>query len=194
MAGLLSYPTCKHEPSPRYSHISASCCGKVVVWGGMIKDFEKNRRKLGSVIETFDPFLERWEQQPTTGVPPPGLYLGAYSSMLDSLYAYGGMDGSCRQSCLHRLNTGAMEWRELGERIPQDGPMRKVGCGMVPVNDDALALFGGFGIPRGTIQPSSSFDQSKNFSDGRGWTNEMHLCDVKEGKLMCMCPFYNTAM
>ena len=182
MAGLLSRPT----PSPRYQHFSASCGVKVVIWGGIIKDFMKNQERLGTVIETFDPFLERWEQQPTTGAPPLGLYEGACTSILDSLYTYGGWDGSSIQSGLYRLCTSAMKWRKLEERIPQDGPMRKAGCQMVPVNDSVLALFGWYGIHGGTNQPGSSFIESKKDLLGRGWTNEYHLFDVKKGTNMCV--------
>ena len=186
-ASLLS----RFTPSPRYHHFSASCRGKVVIWGGMIEDFMKNRERLGSVIETFDPFLERWEQQPTIGVPPPGLYRGACASIQDSLYTYGGWDGSSIQSGLHCLSgTSAMEWRKLEERIPQDGPMRKGGCRMVQFNDGILVLFGGYGFPRAAIQPGSSFIKNERSSEGRGWTNECHLFDVKQG--MCMCSVHNT--
>ena len=193
MAGLLSRLTCawKHEPpSPRYLHFSASCRGKVFVWGGVIEDFLKNRDRLRSVVETFDPFLERWKQHLTTGVPPPGLYQGACTSILDSLYTYGGHDGSSHQSRLYCLKTSAMEWRDLGERIPQDGPMRKEGCCMVPVDEYTLGLFGGYGFPRAAIQPGSSFIKSQSFSDGRGWTNEFHLFHVKKGIYMCISTQY----
>ena len=159
-----------------------------MVWGGLIEDFLKNRERLGSVVETFDPFLERWEQQPTTGAPPPGLYNGACTSIQDSLYTYGGSDGSSHQSGLHRLNTSAMEWRKLEERIPQDGPMRKSGCRMVLFDDSILVLFGGHGFPKAAIQPGSSFIKDKRFSDGRGWTNECHLFDVKQGSVQCTIP------
>ena len=191
MAGLLSRLTRarKHEPSPRYWHFSASCGGKVVIWGGMSEDFIKNRERLDSVIETFDPFLERWEQQPTTGAPPPWLYEGACASIQDSLYTYGGMDGSSHQSGLYHLCTSAMKWRKLEERIPQDGPMRKARCRMVQFND-TLVLFGGYGFPRAAIQPGSIFIKNKVISDGHGWTNEFHLFDVKKGTYMCVCIIY----
>ena len=149
----------------------------------------KNRERLGSVIETFDPFLERWEQQPTTGAPPLGMYRGTCASIQDSLYTYGGWDGSSPQSGLYRLCTSAMEWRKLEERIPQDGPMRKFGCRMVQLSNSILVLFGGYGFPRAAIQPGSSFIKSQRFSDGRGWTNEFHLFDVKKGMYMCECVY-----
>ena len=158
----------------------------MVVWGGMIEDFFKNQERLGSVVETFDPFLERWEQQPTTGAPPLGLYYGTCASIQDSLYTYGGWDGSSIQSGLHRLCTSAMVWRKLEERFLQDGPMRKAGCRMVQFND-TLVLFGGYGLPRAAIQPGSIFIKSQRFSDGSGWTNEVHLFDVKKGMYMCEC-------
>ena len=154
----------------------------------------KYPERLGSVIETFDPFLERWEQQPTTGAP--GLYDGACASIQDSLYTYGGHDGSNLQSGLYRLNTSAMEWRKLEERIPQDGPMRKAGCRMVQLNNSILVLFGGYGFPRAAIQPGSSFIKNKVFSDGRGWTNEFYLFDFKKGTYMCvynLCLMHNTS-
>ena len=183
MAGLLNLLTRKHEPSPRYHHLSASCRGKIFLWGGVTKDFIQNRGRRGSIMEIFDPFLERWEQQPTTGIPPLGLYAGACSSLMDSLYAFGGFDGSRRHSSLHQMSTSVMEWRELWEIDPQDGPMRKNGCGMVPYHNDTLALFGGHGIPGDTIQPGSSFIKNESFSDGGGWTNEFHLFNVNEGNV-----------
>ena len=55
-------------------------------WAGCVRDFsESGRRKLASTIEIFDPYLETWEKHHTTGVPHPGLYGGACTSLLDSL-------------------------------------------------------------------------------------------------------------
>ena len=141
------------------------------------------RGKLASVMKTFDPFLEMWELQPTTGAPPLGLYAGACSSLMDSLYSCGGHDGRKYHNSLHCLSTSVREWRELGESNPQDGPMKKTGCQMVAFNNDALALFGGFGIPSSTIQPGSSFIKEKEYSNGSGWTNELHLFNVNKGNV-----------
>ena len=49
-----------------------------------------------------------------------------------------------------------------------------------------LLLFGGYGIPSGPTQPGEKF-KSSNFSDGRGWTNELHLFDIKEGEGVLHC-------
>ena len=155
----------------------------MVVWGGISKYFMTKRGKLASVMETFDPFLEMWEQQPTTGTLPLGLYTGACSSLMDSLYSFGGWDGRKNYNSLHCLSTSVREWRELGESNSRDGPMEKHGCQMVTFNNDTLALFGGYGIPRGTIHPGSSFVKNEIYFDGGGWTNELHLFSVNKGNV-----------
>ena len=47
------------------------------MWCGRTEDFsESSKKKLASVVEIYDPYLEAWQQEATTGVPPPGLYAG----------------------------------------------------------------------------------------------------------------------
>ena len=182
MAGVLSLFTRTYEPSPRYWHLSASCEGRVFLWGGCIKDLMKNKEKLAAAVETFEPYLERWEQRHATGMLPPGLYRGASSALVDSLYTCGGSDGSSRHNCIHKLETSEMKWCEVPQRNPHYGPMEKAGAAMVSYNDDTLVLFGGYGIPRSTIQSGITFIKSKRLFDGRGWTNELHLFNVNEGR------------
>ena len=160
-------------------HLAATVGRKTYLWGGRTKDFsEKSREKLGSVVETFDPYLEQWEQQPTKGAPPPGLYNGACASLMDSMYICAGTDEINYYSSLHQLNTTTLKWSESLQQNPKDGPMRKVGCGMISYNDDTLALFGGFGISSSELQ---SVIKSRQFPDGRRWTDEFHLFDIKKG-------------
>lgn len=191
MAGAVQI---NYEPSPRYWHLSTSCQGKVLLWGGLSKDFVKmkERAKLASVMEIFDPNLRKWEQKPVTGALPPGLYAGASSSMMDTAYAFGGTDGINRHNSLHQLKASSMEWSELKVCNPQDGPMKKSGCVMVSYNDDTIVLFGGFGIPSSAIQSGSSFIKDTRSSDGRGWTNELHLFNIKEG-IYNLCTYHGNA-
>ena len=58
--------------------------------------------------------------------------------------------------------------------------MRKVGCGMVAC-DSKLVLFGGYGIPSGPTQSGAEFIKNSTYTDGRGWTNEVHTFD-KQGE------------
>ena len=134
-----------------------------------------------STVEIFDPHLETWEKHPTTGVPPPGLYSGACTSLLDSLYWFGGRDGSSRYNSLHRLDPTTLEWRELQPLNQVYGPMRKHGCGIVTFLQDKLAVFGGYGIPTGPTQPGAMFTKDTDFTDGRGWSNELHVFYITEG-------------
>ena len=60
--------------------------------------------------------------------------------------------------------------------------MRKAGCGMVSFLQDKLAMFGGYGIPIGTTQPGAIFTKNTDFKDGRGWSNELHVLTIIEGK------------
>ena len=170
-----------YEPSPRSGHYTVPIGGKLYTWGGRTQDLsDHSKKQLQSVVETFDPYLEVWEQTPTRGVPPPGLYDGACTTIEDSMYVCCGHDGNNWHSALHQFDSTSLHWRKLLERNPSEGPMRKIGCQMVSYEGDKLALLGGYGIPTGPIQPGSKFINTR-FTDGRGWSNELHLFHLKEG-------------
>ena len=190
MASILSSlfgRTKQYQPSPRFSHGAAAVGGRCYLWGGRVRDFSvSGRRKLTSVIKIFDPYLETWEEHHTRGVPPSGLYFGACTSLLELFYWFGGYDGSSFHNSVHRLDGTTLEWRELQPLNQADGPMRKVGCGMVSFLQDKLAVFGGYGIPTGPTQPGAMFTRAVNcnyarFTDGRGWSNELHVFNITEG-------------
>ena len=168
----------KYEPSPKFCHYAVPIRGRLYAWGGRTQDF--SRQKLKSVVETFDPYTEVWQQRGTSGSPPPGVYDGACAAMGDSMYVSCGTDGSKYQSALHGFDTTTLQWRD---RTAPEGPIRKVGCRMISYEGDKLALFGGYGIPTGPIQPESKFTKNTGFTDGRGWTNEFHLFHTREGMI-----------
>jgi len=61
-----------------------------------------------------------------------------------------------------------------------DGPMKKIGAGMI-VYDDKVLVFGGHGVRGKIIQPGSEFAKNEKFADGHGKTNELHVFDLKKG-------------
>ena len=170
----------KYEPLPRFDHYAVPIRGRVYAWGGRTQDFsESGRQKLESVVETFDPHTEVWQQRGTSGSPPLGVYEGACAAVGDSMYVSCGRDGSKYYSGLHEFDTTTLQWKD---RTVTEGPMTKVGCQMISYEGDKLALLGGFGYPTGPIQPGSKSIKNTKFT-GYGWTNEFHLFHTREGMI-----------
>ena len=95
---------------------------------------------------------------------------------------YGGGDGSRALNSLHQLDTQSWTWSELAK----SGSMRKTGCRMIAF-DRKLLLFGGYGYPSRSTHPGAKFIKDSKSSSGRGWTNELHLFDLKEGEGVLHC-------
>ena len=178
---LLTELIAKYEPRPRFDHVSQSVGSKVLVQGGRTNDFsEKSRQHLTSVVETFDPYSELWEQKQVEGVTPsPGTYAVASASLHDDLFTFGGWDGRNRFNTLHKLDSKTWRWSRLSPQNAEGAPMPKWGCGMISFGD-ILGVFGGYGIPREPTEPQS-FIRDARFADGSGWTNEFNIYNLKEG-------------
>ena len=173
----------KYEPLPRYWHISCRVGSKVVVQGGVAKDFsEKSRQNLSYVVEIFDPYSELWEQRPVTGdCPSPGTYAAASASLHVDLFLFGGFDGRQDFNTVHRLDTERFCWSQVSPQNVDGAPMPKCACGMVAFGN-SLGVFGGYGVPRGPTEPHS-FTKDTRFTSGIGWTNEFHIYNLSEGNM-----------
>ena len=174
----------KYEPLPRLWHIPSRVGSKVVVQGGLTKDFsEKRRRHLSSVVEIFDLYCESWEQRPVTGeAPSPGTYSAASASLHDDLFSFGGYDG--RRRCLNtlrRLDTEKLCWSQVSPQNADGAPMPKFGCGIIALGS-GLGVLGGCGVPRGPTEPQSFIKDTRS-TEGRGWTNEFHIYNLSQGNL-----------
>ena len=173
-----------YRPSPRFYHCAVQIGEKTFLWGGRTQDSSVSGRKtLASVVETFNSFQEKWQGKSTTGVAPPGLSDGACTTVSKSLYYFGGFDGYSFHNSLHCLNCVTLEWTDIHSQTPGNQPMPKSPCGMVTYHEEAvgitrLAVFGGFGNPITPTQPGATFIPRTSFSDGRGWTNELHLFNL----------------
>ena len=169
-----------YQPSPRFFHCAAQVGEKSFLWGGRTQDFSVGGRKtLASELKTFDAFSETWNTRATTGAPPPGLYAGGCTVIDNSLYYFGGRDDYSYYNSLHCINSITAEWEEQSSLNPVNQPMPKAGFGIVTYTDAAtLAIFAGYGIAHHPTQPGSRFIENISYSDGSGWTNELHLFDL----------------
>ena len=176
-----------YEPTPRWRHISAQVGNQLVVHSGWT-DSQETSQRLSSIVEIFDTYTEEWSEVPTTGEPPvPGTYAAANASLNEYLFTYGGLDADGKiLNTMYRLDTKTFHWCKVSPHAPQnDCPMAKQGASMVPYAEDRLVLYGGYGIPHGPAQQGSSFVIDSACTDGRGWTNELHLFHVKKGMFIC---------
>ena len=181
-----------YEPKSRFLHVGSSVCdgpGQLIVWGGQTSEFDSNdgRIQLASVVEQFDIHSEVWCQRDTGGTPHPGLSFAACTSFGNRLFIYGGCYNgilSNNNGVLSCLDLKTLTWSQLSlAGGTAGGPMRKVGCGIVHFHHDKLAVIGGYGIPTVPTQPGSAFIRSTRFTDGRGWTNEIHVFDISQGSV-----------
>ena len=167
-----------YEPDPRYGPCSAVINGELFMWGG--------KTVATTSLQVYHPCLESWRQLHTQGPPPPGLYGGASAHSENYLYIYGGdKDGHSNSGCLHKLDTKTSLWTQLAAHSA-DAPMKKKESGMI-IYDNSVIVVGGFGIRNGPIQPGSEWVKRRGRFDDedpntKGWTNEMHKYDLREGE------------
>jgi hypothetical protein len=114
------------------------------------------------------------------------------------MYVYGGhIQDYIYADILSCLDLNKLTWSQISAGTA-GGPMKKISCGMGHFHGDKLALIGGFGVPNGPIQPGSTFIRNTRFSDGSGWTNEIHVFSISQGKhaqlSMMSCHVYTSMM
>ncbi len=167
-----------YQPSPRFGHYTVPIGGKLFVWSGCCAEGVKRQ----PVVEVFDGIIEEWQQKRTTGVPSPPMDTGGCATVGTAIYACCGADGTSRYSSLHSLDSDSYVWNGVQPTNPGDGPMEKSGCGMISIDDDKLALIGGYGKPTHPLQPGATFVRNTSVTSGRGWTDEYHLFHTNESK------------
>ena len=180
-----------YEPSSRFWHVATSVSdgptSQVIVWGGETPEFYSNdasRIQFASVVEQFDTHSEVWHQRHTLGSPHAGLSAAACTSSGNYLFVYGGCCDDTYvniSGVLSCLDTKTLTWSQLCPAGTTGEPMRKTTCGMIYFYHNKLAVIGGYGLPSGPTQPGSTFIRNTGFTDGRGWTNEIHVFDLSQG-------------
>ena len=150
-----------YEPLPRDDHAAVAMDNKLHMWGGFTASKEKSRQ-VARKIEVFDICKELWEQKPTHGTPPPGLWGTAYTVVGSCLFVFGGWDGESVHNTLFKLDLRTFQWEEVQVSNPSSGPQRKNGCEMVSYGDNLLVVFAGW--------------------TGSARTDELHVFDLDEGE------------
>ena len=134
--------------------------GNVFLWGGW-----GGGLILASLVEIFNMQTGRWERRKTTGTPPRGTQNGAYTTIGNNAYYFGGYDGSSHYNSLHSLDLSTMQWVTLQPRNPSQGPSRKSLCGMVAHGDNELIVYGGH-------------------TGSGNYTDELHVYNLREGQFI----------
>ncbi len=93
--------------------------------------------------------------------------------MILILHSFGGYDGSSYRHDIYKIDTTGFDLSIINPKNPDDGPMRKRLCGMVPYKK-SLVIFGGVGDGPTHPQPGASYQN--------GYSNELHLLDLVEGE------------
>ena len=171
----------------RAVHSTVLNSDRLYCWGGqhedlpMIHDHDEKRRFTSSVDILHFPTL-KWERRSATATPPTGVMNYACTNIRDNILYFG---GSCKlDDCFHNdlfeLDTFTNEWREIINSCPDNGPMRKHGCGMISFNinqEDNLLVIGGFGPTPITTRAGSKYIPSPKFPN-HCYTNEIHTMCV----------------
>ena len=180
----VSCSTDYYVPTKRSRHSTHIVGDYLYMWGGYIDGLpsvhdNEVKRKMTSVIELFHLPTGRWEQQPTNGRPPLGVYDYASTVISNRIYYFGGRcnHDQCRHNSVNSLITDSLTWNELFPTNPSMGPMMKSSCGMISLTFnkvDYLLVVGGYGL-----RPTSP-QSGAQYSDNR--TNEHHYYQLSSGK------------
>ena len=179
----------EYEMKWRTEHSTVLISDRLYCWGGYQKGlpivhYNDEKRRFTSSVDIFNLPTLKWERKSTTANPPSGVIYYACTSIRDKILYFG---GSCKYfDCFHNdlfeLDTLTNEWREIINSCPDNGPMKKRGCGMISFNinaEDNLLVIGGIGHIPITTQTKSQYtyitDPSlQNFC----YTNEIHTMCV----------------
>ena len=159
------------------------------MWGGWqpglpaVHDSEE-KKAMSSVMEVCHLATGRWEQKPTTGTPPLGVWGYAAVAIGNRIFYYGGYCNhvGCYHNSLHSFNVDTFHWEELSPTTPHHGPMMKGYCGMIAVQldgEDYLVIIGGDGPPNTPTQAGAQYIYTVA---GRKRCNEIHYYKLSSGQ------------
>ena len=156
------------------------------MWGGdqpglpWVHDSEE-KKAATSVMEVCHLASGRWEQKPTTGTPPLGVYGYAAAVIGREIFFFGGHcgHGDCYHNNLFSFNVDTFNWKELSPTSPHHGPMMKSYCGMLAVQLEEEAYLVVIGGSNGTGQQPGTQRDAQYVS---GYCNEIHYYKLSSGQ------------
>lgn len=178
-----------YEPLRRVYHIMQCVRGKAYLYGGLFDKKLPHKltlEQLALTVQIFDPVTEEWTSESVGGESLAIAIIQVASTTLDDdLYTFGGADlFDCVTNEVHRLDTKSLCWYKLTPQNPEEGPIPKVGSGMVTFRHH-LAVFGGFGVKMDN-SPSlyASYIPTTGGDYANVRTNEFHLFDLQTGIIL----------
>ena len=122
-----------------------------------------------------------WQQEPTKGSPPLGVYYCGFSVVGKRVVVYGGYCGhfNCYHNSLHELDITILKWKKLAPNEAKGAPIKKYGCGMVAHSnggEEQLCVFGGYGpLNSASHQTTAEYvEDTRSYGLAIGWTSEFH--------------------
>ena len=181
MASPPGPPPLEHnEPQGRFWHWSAIVDGKQYTYGGHCG---AGGSPTLTEVNIFDPTTEMWQETPTSGEPPPGFVVGSCASIGPNIYHFGGNDGSGRyHNTIHQFHTMVLRWKPVTSTNPKEGPITKLGAGIISYREKLLVISGGYGKLTDQSLPGREYVPDPGY-EGRGWTNEVHCFHVDSSEL-----------
>ena len=187
----MSCSTDYYVPTKRSRHSTHIVGDYLYMWGGSIDGLpevhdNEVKRRMTSVIELFHLPTGKWEQRPTNGKPPLGVYNYTSTIISNRIYYFGGYcnHGQCCHNSLNSLITDSLTWNELFPTNPSMGPMMKSHCGMISLTFnkvDYLLVVGGIGPCPTSPQPGAQYSDKQTLADNVR-TNEHHYYQLSSGK------------
>ena len=148
-------------------------------------DSEK-KQALTSLVEVCHLPTGKWEQKPTKGKSPLGVWGYASAVIGNEIFFFGGAcnHDDCHHNSLHSLNVTTFEWRDHISTSSY-GPMMKRGASMVALQldgEDYLVVMGGYGQIAGNypMQPSAQYIKDES-DENYQHCNEIHYFSPKTG-------------
>ena len=145
----------QHQMKWRAQHSTVVNSNRLYCWGGIQVDhprvhYNDEKRKFTSSVDIFHLPTLKWERKSTAATPPVGVMDYACTNIRENILYFGGncLHNDCFHNDIFELNTLTNKWREIINSSPDNGPMRKRGCGMISFNmngEDNLLVIGGFG-------------------------------------------------